>query len=59
MARILLVDDEADFRHSAAEILGLSGHEIREAATVNDAQEFLKSETFHAVLTDLRMPGAR
>jgi PAS domain S-box-containing protein len=57
MIRALVVDDEKIIRELATEILedyGLS--DIREAENGLQALDFIKSETFDLVLTDLKMP---
>jgi len=59
--RILLVDDESDFRFSASIALRKAGFEVVEAADGEEAlsriQEFLRSaEKPDLLLTDLRMP---
>ncbi|MBI1849385.1 MAG: sigma-54-dependent Fis family transcriptional regulator [Planctomycetes bacterium] len=57
MARILIADDEEDFRASVAESLRDAGHEVRECANGDDAIDRMREETFDVLLTDLRMPG--
>lgn len=57
MARILLVDDEVDFRHSAAEALRDAGQDVSEAGSAEEAARLLLSSSFNVILTDLRMPG--
>jgi DNA-binding NtrC family response regulator len=57
MARILIADDEQDFRASVAESLRDAGHDVRECATADDAIAALREETVDVLLTDLRMPG--
>ncbi|MBI3098121.1 MAG: sigma-54-dependent Fis family transcriptional regulator [Planctomycetes bacterium] len=57
MARILLVDDEKDFRISVAEVLRASGHEVGEAGTAEAGLDRIRGEVFDAVIADLRMPG--
>jgi CheY-like chemotaxis protein len=59
--RILLVDDEADFRYSASVALRQAGYEVVEAADGEEAleriQEFRRDgKGFDLLLTDLRMP---
>ncbi len=60
--RILLVDDEADFRFSASVALRKAGFEVIEAAEGGEALS--RIQEFHGagkgidlLLTDLRMPG--
>lgn len=59
--RILVVDDEADFRFSASVALRKAGCEVIEAGDGEEAlsrfQEFRRSgKGFDLLLTDLRMP---
>ncbi len=58
MPRILVVDDERDLRLSVAEVLRDHGLDVVECGTAKEAMDRLTAETFDAVLTDLRMPGA-
>ncbi|HLY11713.1 MAG TPA: sigma-54 dependent transcriptional regulator [Planctomycetota bacterium] len=57
MARILLADDERDFRVSVAEALRAAGHDVMQAGTAGEALAILSKEAFDVLLTDLRMPG--
>jgi DNA-binding NtrC family response regulator len=57
MARILLADDERDFRMSVAEALQGSGHEVTECSSADDALTKIGKGTIDVLLTDLRMPG--
>jgi DNA-binding NtrC family response regulator len=57
LACLLISDDEADFRRSAAEALRAAGHHVLEAATVEEASALLQREAVDLLLTDLRMPG--
>jgi DNA-binding NtrC family response regulator len=57
MARILIADDESDFRISVSEALRGVGHEVEESSTVDEASERLQKSTFDVVVSDLRMPG--
>jgi DNA-binding response OmpR family regulator len=54
--RILLVDDDAELR--TVYKLGLEHHgfEVVSAATVNEALNFISTQIFDALLTDLHMP---
>ena len=56
MARVLIVDDEPAQRRIMANILRVEGHEIREAASVGEAEQEL-NDAPEVVLTDLKMPG--
>lgn len=55
--RILLVDDEDEFRKLAAEALQMAGHDAQSSATGDEACARLEREAFDLVMTDLRMPG--
>jgi two-component system response regulator AtoC len=57
MARILLADDERDFRLSVAEALRMDGHEVVSFGTADEALGALRKDPFDVLLTDLRMPG--
>ncbi len=58
MTRILLADDEVDFRISLAEALAGGGYDIQQCSNGDEALALLQKQTFDVVLTDLRMPGA-
>jgi two-component system, NtrC family, response regulator AtoC len=55
--RILIVDDEADFRHLLTSRLKRKGYFTLEAADGISAQKLVTSETIHVILLDLKMPG--
>jgi len=57
MARILLADDERDFRSSVADALRSDGHDVQECGTADEALVSVRTEAFDVLLTDLRMPG--
>jgi len=57
MARILVVDDDDGVRTFVAEALETDGHDVRQAADAREALRRLEAESFHVLLTDLRMPG--
>jgi two-component system nitrogen regulation response regulator NtrX len=57
MARILVVDDDADIRQTLAEILGYDGHVVEVARDGLEAQRLLEKVVFDIVLCDVRMPG--
>lgn len=54
MARILVVDDDADVRASAADTL--KGYEVDTAQDGVDALYCLKQQVYDVVVSDLRMP---
>jgi two-component system, NtrC family, response regulator HydG len=55
-ARVLVVDDSADMARTIAAGLGDRGYDAVAAASGEEAVTRLRGETFHAVITDLRMP---
>ncbi|QDS37910.1 sigma-54-dependent transcriptional regulator [Brevibacillus brevis] len=55
--RILIVDDEADFRHLLTNRLKRKGYFTLEASDGISAQQLIISETIHVILLDLKMPG--
>jgi DNA-binding NtrC family response regulator len=56
MARLLLIDDEANLRRVLAVLLTADGHAVCEAGTVADARRALAEGVFDAVLTDQKLP---
>ena len=55
--RILVVDDEQNIRTVLRALLVSTGAEVVTAASGEEAVDHLHEGIFHAVLTDLRMPG--
>ena len=55
MGKILIVDDEPHMRRILASNLKHEGHEVIEAAGVNDARRALSEFRFDAVVTDQKM----
>lgn len=55
--RILIVDDERNIRESLQRLLALDGIDAAVAADGREALALLQSESFDAMVTDLRMPG--
>ena len=55
--RILVVDDEELNRDLLQQILEREGYQVAIAANGQEALALLRKETFHVVLTDLKMPG--
>lgn len=53
---VLVVDDEAAIRYSVGKTLQRVGYNVREAASGEDALEYMRSQIFDVVLTDIRMP---
>ncbi|MBK7367407.1 MAG: sigma-54-dependent Fis family transcriptional regulator [Candidatus Eisenbacteria bacterium] len=56
MARLLVVDDEANLRRVLCALLGADGHAVTEAGTAGEALAALGSTEFDAVLTDQKLP---
>lgn len=56
MKRVLLVDDEPLLCAELAEGLDLEGFEVEMEHSVSSALNFMDSETFDAIVTDLKMP---
>ena len=56
--RILIVDDELNVREGLREAIDAPEFEIDTAPDGESALRVLRRETFHLVVTDLRMPGA-
>jgi len=57
-ASILIVDDEPLMRLSMVDALAAVGYAVEEAATGTEGIEKIRSQCFHVVITDLRLPGA-
>jgi DNA-binding NtrC family response regulator len=55
-ARVLVVDDDEDVRHSFAEILRLAGYHVSEADDFDVVSSLLAEDTFSLVLLDLGLP---
>ena len=54
---ILLVDDDEVFRHRMARALRDRGHEVRTAASADEALALAKAESPEYAVVDLKMPG--
>ncbi len=57
MAKVLLVDDQANLRRSTAILLEQEGHVVHQAGNVSEAVALLGSTDIDIVLTDVRMDG--
>ena len=57
MARVLVVDDDAGIRESAAIALEKSGHRVFRASSAAEARAILHDERIEAVVSDIYMPG--
>jgi two-component system response regulator HydG len=56
MARVLLVDDEAEFTAPALEVLRGAGHEVDRAETLQAARDLLRANRPQVLLLDLMLP---
>lgn len=54
---ILIIDDEASLRKTLARILQQAGFEVTTAESAEQGLDYMKTNQFDMVLTDLRMPG--
>lgn len=54
---LLLVDDEADFRHSCARWMRHKGYDVDEAASGAEAISKLEQSEFDVAVMDVNMPG--
>lgn len=54
--RILVVDDEANLRHTVARVLQRAGFEVTTAASGKEGLALLSQQTFDLVFMDIRMP---
>ena len=55
--RVLLVDDEADFRRPIAKRLDRRGFEIHEAGSGKEALAYIEATPIDVVVLDVKMPG--
>ncbi len=55
MARLLVIDDEANIRLLYAQELGDEGYEVVTAATVNEALQRLDEQSFDLVVLDIKL----
>jgi two-component system response regulator HydG len=56
--RVLLVDDDPDFRKFAELIVSQAGFDVRSRGSAEDALEALANEDFDVVLADVHLTGA-
>lgn len=56
-ARVLVADDEEGIRAFVREVLEGQGLDVTEAPDGDEAARLLGRETFHLLITDLKMPG--
>ncbi|MGV8042709.1 MAG: ATP-binding protein [Thermoanaerobaculaceae bacterium] len=57
MARVLVVDDEAGIRETLIGFLSAGGHEVRSAASVDEALAVVSHDELDVIVSDLVMPG--
>ncbi|RKH55517.1 response regulator [Corallococcus aberystwythensis] len=57
MLRILLVEDDADIRESASELMSDLGHTVRAVESAEAATEVMAKEPFDLLFTDVTLPG--
>jgi len=55
--RMLLVDDEDDFRTTLANRLKLRNIDVTDAASGDEAIELVKQKSFDVAVIDVKMPG--
>ena len=55
--KILVVDDEENFRHILSVILKKERYEVETASNGEEALQRISNNTFDQVLCDIRMPG--
>ncbi|MEJ5377229.1 MAG: sigma-54 dependent transcriptional regulator [bacterium] len=56
-ARVLVVEDDPHMMNGLMATLNKEGHELKGARDVSEAMEELARNTYHLVLTDLKLPG--
>jgi YesN/AraC family two-component response regulator len=56
-SKLLVVDDDEDFRDTLLDWLSLAGHDVTLAADGAEALDRVTWETFDVVVTDLKMPN--
>jgi diguanylate cyclase (GGDEF)-like protein len=55
--RILIVEDDTVVRRLMYDFLSRSGYEAITASSAEEAEDLLKKEKIHIILTDVRLPG--
>jgi len=55
--RILIVDDDSEFRRSLKRILQKAGYHVSSASSGSQASEILYKRAYPLILMDLHMPG--
>ena len=57
-SRVLIVEDDADLRQVAVEMLSLAGYDVVEAPDADEALRLVTERAVRVVITDIRMPGS-
>lgn len=57
MARVLVVDDEAGIRETLSGFLAAGGHDVRTAASVDEALAVVSHHELDVIVSDIVMPG--
>jgi ActR/RegA family two-component response regulator len=57
--RILIVDDQRNWRETLGEVLRADGQEVQVASTLAEAQELLASTEFDVAIVDIRLLDER
>ncbi len=55
-ARVLVVDDQADVRRGLEKLVASYGHEVKTAASAEEADHWLGALRFDAMLLDIQLP---
>ncbi|MEZ6127219.1 MAG: sigma-54 dependent transcriptional regulator [Planctomycetaceae bacterium] len=55
--KLLLVEDEADFRETTARWMARKGHDVAEAQNAQEALALLDRQQFDVAVVDMNMPG--
>jgi DNA-binding NtrC family response regulator len=58
MQRILVIEDEPAIRQALGRLLAKNGFEVASSESVEEAVRDHAVDTFHLILTDLRLPGS-
>jgi DNA-binding NtrC family response regulator len=58
-SRVLIVEDQEEIAEILGEMVETLGHEVRFAATLNDAVATVRAEAPDAILLDIVLPDAR
>lgn len=55
--RVLIVDDDSEFRRSLSKILSKAGYEVGIASDGQQAKQMLARDVYPIILSDIHMPG--